>query len=223
MDLGFMCNMEGLFKCPLCEVACANKSNLLSHVNKHDGYSLSCIKCCSTFKNKFSYDYHLSSQLCKKSKKQIVLSLQCPECPQTFPNRRHFNTHVEGHRKNNCQSCDVRLTTRKELTLHMAKEHKIKLQSAKYQCQFCERCFVKQVTLFNHYNHHANGKFVCQGCGMFLDTKAELEAHKEKHELDRPWKCTRCATTFSRRQQYVIHMTVSALLIFSKCNVKLFY
>ncbi|XP_069672507.1 uncharacterized protein [Periplaneta americana] len=198
--------MEDLFKCPLCEVVCGNKCNLLSHVDKHEGFQLSCIKCHSTFKNKFSFDYHLTAELCKRNKKTIGQLRQCPECPQTFPNRRHLNKHVEGHKRNNCQYCDARLTTRKELTLHMAHEHKIKLQKAKYQCQFCERCFVKQVTLFNHYNHHANGKFVCQGCGVFLDTKEEFESHREKHEQDRPWKCTRCATTFSRRQQYVVHM-----------------
>lgn len=203
-----MYNMEDLFKCPVCEVACVSKNNVLSHVDKHEGFPLSCIICRSSFKNNFSFDYHLISELCKKAKKHVGQLRQCPQCPQTFPNRRHLNKHVEGHRRNNCQYCEARFTTRKELTLHMAHDHKMKLQKAKFQCQFCERCFVKQVTLFNHYNHHANGKFVCQGCGLFLDTMEEFETHRERHEQERPWKCTRCATTFSRRQQYVVHMEV---------------
>ena len=202
-----------LFKCPLCEVACANKSNLLSHVDNHDGFPLSCIKCCLTYKNKFSYDYHLTSELCKKSKKQIGLIRQCTECPLTFMNRRHFLKHLEGHKRNSCHYCDAKPTTRKDLTLHMVQQHNLKLQKPKYQCQYCERCFVKQVTLFNHYNQHANGKFVCQGCGLFLDTKEEFEAHRERHEQERPWKCTRCATSFSRRQQYLVHMVVSEIAV----------
>ncbi|XP_021930652.1 uncharacterized protein LOC110835081 isoform X2 [Zootermopsis nevadensis] len=214
-----MSNMEDLFKCPVCEVVSGNKSSLLSHVDKHKGFPLSCITCHSSFKNKFSYDCHLVSELCKKSNKCVGQLRQCPQCPQTFPNRRHLNKHVDGHRRNNCQYCDARFTTRKEVTLHMAQEHKMKLQKSKYQCQFCERCFVKQVTLFNHYNQHANGKFVCQSCGLFLDSKAEFETHKERHELERPWKCTRCGTTFSRRQQYVVHMESHEKYQCKTCNV----
>ncbi|PNF41384.1 hypothetical protein B7P43_G14410 [Cryptotermes secundus] len=211
--------MEDLFKCPLCEVACGNKGNLLSHVDKHKGFPISCIICHSAFKNKFAFDYHLVSELCKKTKKHVGKLRYCPQCPQTFPNRRHLDKHVEGHRRNNCQYCEARFTTRKELTFHMAQEHKMKLEKAKYQCQFCERCFVKQVTLFNHYNQHANGKFVCQGCGLFLDTKEEFETHRERHEQERPWKCTRCATTFSRRQQYVVHMESHEKYQCKTCNM----
>jgi len=214
--------MEDLFKCPVCEVVCGNKSSLLSHVDKHKGFPLSCITCHSSFKNKFSFDYHIVSELCKKSNKRVGQLRQCPQCPQTFPNRRHLYKHVDGHKRNNCQYCEARFTTRKEVTLHMAQEHKIKLQKPKYQCQFCERCFVKQVTLFNHYNQHANGKFVCQGCGLFLDTKAEFDIHKERHEQERPWKCVRCATTFSRRQQYVVHMEVCRKACRSKVDSCIF-
>lgn len=138
------------------------------------------------------------------SKKPIVKN--CQECGKTFKFRRHFEKHVEGHKRNNCQYCDELISSRKELVRHLAEMHGVKLQEPGYQCKFCDKRFIKAVTLYNHYTKHADGQSVCTLCGEFFECEKEFALHKEEHAKERPWSCELCNESFSRRQQYLVHM-----------------
>lgn len=68
--------------------------------------------------------------------------------------------------------------------------------------------YVKKRSLYHHLKQHAEDKIVCMECGTLSATVQEHAEHFAAHDKDRPWKCEKCSDSFSRRQQYLIHMKV---------------
>lgn len=132
----------------------------------------------------------------------------CPKCSASFVHSRHLKKHVESHGRNDCQSCSALFTSRKKLVLHMREKHDKKLLDSKYSCTFCEKSFTRKNSLYSHLRCHAEaGQLVCEVCGQFVNTEADLEAHTKEHEESR-LSCPLCHQTFSRQQQYSRHMQV---------------
>ncbi|XP_067002729.2 zinc finger protein 85 [Anabrus simplex] len=217
------------FKCSACKFLCESEGDFFDHLKSHGISPLSCLACHVKFSNNYLFDYHKSSNMCRVPVSSEVKRLeacteclkspdkclqcnknkkleQCAQCGKTFRIHRQYVKHMESHKRNNCSYCNAPLTSRKELALHMAEKHLVKFREAVHQCKFCNKCFVKRVTLYSHYNQHANGQFVCLSCGMFLKTEEEYTSHKEKHDREKRWRCELCKEHFSRRQQYLIHM-----------------
>ncbi|XP_071445354.1 zinc finger protein ZFP2-like [Hetaerina americana] len=149
--------------------------------------------------SEFSTELEVESGKCLKN-------FVCPQCNECFKYRRHYEKHVEGHKQNNCKYCGKLFTIRKKLAAHLYNEHKIVLKVSKYCCQFCDRSFVKKLSLYQHSQLHAAGKHVCLCCGMFFSEFSDYVNHQEKHKYEKPFKCEKCEEKFSRRQQFLLHV-----------------
>lgn len=126
-------------KCRICDSSHQTKTSFLKHLETHVSTPISCKLCKRSFNNKTSFSYHSSLKMCSKrsvsSKKYY-----CNQCPKMFRYIRQFGKHIEGHKRNNCTYCDVRITRRKDLALHLLTKHSIKLErSVMFKCHCCEK------------------------------------------------------------------------------------
>lgn len=193
-------------KCRICDSLHQTKTSFLNHLETHVSTPISCKLCKRSFNNKTSFSCHSSLKMCRKrsisSKKYY-----CDQCPKIFRYIRQYGKHVEGHKRNNCTYCDVRITRRKDLALHLLTKHSIKLErSVMFKCHYCEKRYVKKQSLYHHLKQHVPDKIVCMECGNISDNSDALKEHSIKHIKDKPWNCPKCKENFSRRQQYLIHM-----------------
>lgn len=193
---------EPLVTCAECGVKLKSRRAMLVHLDRHVSIPVSCRACHRSFNSLSALTFHFEDFCISKT-------LVCPQCEEVFTCRTHFNNHMEGHNRNNCQMCPALFTNRKNLVVHMADAHNIvMLADAAFVCSFpgCQRRFVKRSTLHRHLQlrHTSMGQLVCITCGTFCESETEYKAHTETHKQ---WACEECSEKFTRRQQYLVHMT----------------
>lgn len=59
---------------------------------------------------------------------------------------------------------------------------------------------------FSQLHHTTEGQIVCITCGLYLEGEEEYKVHTQTHKL---LTCEDCSETFTRRQQYLVHVAVS--------------
>lgn len=192
---------DAAFPCSECGAKVKSRRAMLAHLDRHLSTPVSCRACHRSFNSLLALDFHYEDFCVSKT-------LVCPQCEEVFSCRTHFNNHVEGHNRNNCQMCPALFTNRKNLVVHMADSHNVvMLADAAFVCNVpgCERRFVKKSTLHRHLqlHHTTEGQIVCITCGMYLEGEEEYKAHSQTHKL---LTCEDCSETFTRRQQYLVHM-----------------
>lgn len=196
-----------VFRCKSCGIIQKTKQLYIKHLSTHIGTPISCIKCKKSFNSRVAYTCHLSLKICEIKTK--IIKYQCDQCPRVFRYKRHIDRHLEGHKRNNCTYCEVKLTNRLKLVEHLQTVHSIKLErGVLYKCEHCEKRYVKKRSLYYHLKQHAGDKIVCLECGWMSLTQDEHDIHYEKHDNDFPFKCERCNDRFSRRQQFLVHLKV---------------
>lgn len=135
----------------------------------------------------------------------------CAVCGAVFSKKQFYESHVNGHKRNACEVCQMTFSRRRVLVLHMKQEHKLVKAETVYQCQYCSRQFAKKPSLVAHMATHSQsgGKQACPSCGQFFSTRDELISHEEEHERQCKHSCPKCGKSFKRKQQYLMHMQVS--------------
>ncbi|KAK3910991.1 Zinc finger protein 226 [Frankliniella fusca] len=190
-----------LISCVECGAKLKSRRAMLAHLDRHVLMPVSCRACQRSFNCLSALKFHFED-FCTSQ------SLVCPQCEEVFSCRTHFNNHIEGHNRNNCQMCPALFTNRKNLVVHMADAHNVvMLADAAFTCHVegCERRFVKKSTLHRHLQlrHTSEGQLVCITCGAYCEGEDEYRSHSESHKQ---WTCEECSESFTRRQQYLVHM-----------------
>uniref|UniRef100_A0A182JMW0 C2H2-type domain-containing protein n=1 Tax=Anopheles atroparvus TaxID=41427 RepID=A0A182JMW0_ANOAO len=73
-----------------------------------------------------------------------------------------------------------------------------------YQCLLCDKSYRKRKSLVIHFNHHPG---FCPDCGKQRGvTSDEIVEHNRIYHKNRPHICEHCGETFTRNQQYQIHV-----------------
>lgn len=146
-------------------------------------------------------------QVTKKDDETHEYVNECTECSMTFRYKRHFDRHMEGHKKNDCVHCNAKFARRKHLDVHLFRIHGETSHRYIYACDGCVRSFPKKSLLHRHRSkhHYKEGK-VCPECGDITKSDAELEEHKQRHDGEKLYKCSRCPRAFRIKQTYVIHI-----------------
>ncbi|CRL05320.1 CLUMA_CG018105, isoform A [Clunio marinus] len=133
--------------CHLCGRGFGNKSNLRSHVISHSTENVICSTCGGKFKNRISLQSHK-----KIHKPENLRNFACMKCNKTFHNRHHLQRHMVSHteeRSFKCPYSDCRneYKWQKDLKNHLTSVH---LSERPYNCHFCERNFVDNVSVRKH-------------------------------------------------------------------------
>ncbi|XP_055532587.1 uncharacterized protein LOC129722826 [Wyeomyia smithii] len=73
-----------------------------------------------------------------------------------------------------------------------------------YQCLLCDKSYRKRKSLVIHFSHHPG---FCPDCGKQRGvTSEEIIEHNRVYHKNRPHICEHCGETFTRNQQYQVHM-----------------
>ncbi|XP_049546811.1 uncharacterized protein LOC125957851 [Anopheles darlingi] len=73
-----------------------------------------------------------------------------------------------------------------------------------YQCLLCDKSYRKRKSLVVHFSHHPG---FCPDCGKQRGvTSEEIVEHNRIYHKNRPHICEHCGETFTRNQQYQIHV-----------------
>ncbi|XP_076061809.1 uncharacterized protein LOC143037451 [Oratosquilla oratoria] len=139
--------------------------------------------------------------------RQCDSHLTCNICNAKFISRVTYKRHMDGHKRNDCSKCPERFSNHKSLKAHMKAEHNVDIFAKLYPCEFCQRTFIKRVSLYYHLKVHASqSQIVCQKCGKFCEDGNEFNNHMADHIKGTNFKCHLCAEIFVRRQQFDEHM-----------------
>ena len=171
--------MPARHKCKICRAAFSHGRPFKRHLVNHGEGDTSCRRCHNEFQNYALFLHH-----------------QCRGDP-TCRLRRGI--------EQKCTLCDETFHNRKKVQHHMNTVHCRKLDPM-FFCEYCNKGFVKQTSLYVHYKQHADGQNVCAKCGHFFEDETLFIAHENAHSGCGNYTCKKCDETFEYRQLYLRHM-----------------
>jgi len=130
----------------------------------------------------------------------------CTVCDKRFRTKRNLKRHKQMHSGDMLYSythCEKRFFTQYCLSLHM------NVQSSKYKCIECGKCFSCNQALTVHRRRHSGEKpFECTVCSKRFTTSGDLAVHTRIHSGETPHKCPECDKAFSVSGNLTTHMRV---------------
>lgn len=169
---------EKPYKCEFCEVRCAMKGNLKSHVRiKHSmENTLKCPECDFQCGNKTSLRHHIRGH-------QPEQPVKCSECSYSCSSKAALKVHERIHGKERpfkCEFCSFDTKQRSNLTTHVRKAHGDKAKGKRldkkegdkprqggsrqvakldakkaFKCDLCDASFVREDSLRSHKKQHS--------------------------------------------------------------------
>lgn len=99
-----------------------------------------------------------------------------------------------------CRFCvHSRFDTVEEWKTHQLTVHRNDVTAI---CDECRRTFKTKKGLLCHkkiYHSPADEKYQCLECGKFFISEYKLGIHKRMHSLDRPFKCSKCSSSYKHK------------------------
>lgn len=169
-------------KCDICKKSFKHHMELKNHVNSYhplENISLLCKKCNKKFYNKLSYKIHT---LTYHNRKNNVTKKKLSTCDICGVKVHRLDIHADIHRSSQdyfrCDLCPEKSYRRKaQLRVHIKTTHmKLKLR----KCHFCEMRFSNSVSKTTH--------------------------EVLQHDLEYPYKCSKCSYKCCPRYLYLKHM-----------------
>ena len=163
---------EASFPCDVCDSKFLQVTKLLKHIDNAGHIGLNCGICHSKTKTEVEMLKHLES---------------CHRTPG-----RPFN----------CQFCDTKFRSNRELGLHILKHS----DNHPFICTICQKGFKWKQVLKMHMLTHSNDQaHKCPTCGFTTKHKSTLKTHLNRH-MGRSFSCTECKFTTAREQNLREHM-----------------
>ncbi|XP_054278843.1 zinc finger protein 699-like isoform X2 [Macrosteles quadrilineatus] len=189
-------------KCLKCEKKYENKRNLLEHVQSHSGKPKSCSDCPKLFQNSLAFKCHKQLGMCVKSSKVF----KCKLCKRLVYGESQYNAHLSAHKRNQCKTCGDHFSRQKHLEIHIVNVHNGAINKDLFRCHICSRQFTQRRSLVYHLKlTHPGSDVMCEVCLEMFKNSEDLETHLASHKLT-TFTCDKCGQTFSRRQQYQLHV-----------------
>jgi len=160
------------FSCDICHSKFLQVTKLLKHIDNAQHIGLNCGICQSKTKTEAEMLNHLES---------------CHRTPG-----RPFN----------CQFCETKFRSNRELGLHILKHS----DNHPFICTICQKGFKWKQVLKMHMLTHSNDQALkCPTCGFTTKHKSTLKTHLNRH-MGRSFSCTQCKFTTAREQNLREHM-----------------
>lgn len=121
-----------------------------------------------------------------------------------------FLTELENLKIIKCGTCNIELSSEKQLHFHERKEH------AKATCQICFQNFKNAVTLKTHIQNIHEAKYrvaaICEDCSATFKSLFALKQHRESvHKRSRSFSCHVCGKKFPNQAQLRRHHRIHGL------------
>ncbi|GBP84379.1 Transcriptional repressor CTCF [Eumeta japonica] len=136
--------------------------------------------------------------------------LHCPECNMLFAYVEPLHTHLwKSHSIDmelpTCEICGYKTYKRYRLkNIHMKKHEETK----NHKCEICSQSFKTTNQLAKHKQIHKDGTVAqCLSCQLQFPSARRLRHHMiTAHDKLRPFKCTQCDYTATRKVELTLHM-----------------
>ena len=144
---------------------------------------------------------------------------QCSSCEMEFSNHGDLMRHIDRIHPDECVdedkiSYDTRSARREQVETEITEEtdnpedaNELVVQ---YRCEPCGAAFFAEAHFDKHNSRvHDFKEFECQQCQTVLKSRNDLKRHMESvHEKKKPFMCTKCQSTFSRKSYGKTHLLV---------------
>ncbi|XP_048866900.1 zinc finger protein PLAG1 isoform X1 [Brienomyrus brachyistius] len=180
---------EKTHKCNYCEKMFHRKDHLKNHLHTHDPNkeAFSCEECGKSYNTKLGFRRHQALHSANAG------DLTCRVCLQTFPSTAELLEHLKSHagkssggakeKKHQCEHCDRRFYTRKDVRRHMV----VHTGRKDFLCQYCAQRFGRKDHLTRHVKKSHTKELLKVktepldlldpfACGVPLPVKAELQS-----------------------------------------------
>nr|XP_015209214.1 PREDICTED: zinc finger protein PLAG1 isoform X2 [Lepisosteus oculatus] len=143
---------EKTHKCNYCEKMFHRKDHLKNHLHTHDPNkeAFKCEECGKNYNTKLGFKRHLALHAANNG------DLTCKVCLQTFSSTGVLLEHLKSHagkssggtkeKKHQCEHCDRRFYTRKDVRRHMV----VHTRRKDFLCQYCAQRFGRKDHLTRH-------------------------------------------------------------------------
>lgn len=188
--------------CKLCFLQFPSKKLLRAHLDTHEAQK--CPHCNKSFKNKYSFKFHL--EICGKEGTKIP-NFYCDICNKGYVRKNGLRTHLKTeHGFGNvlsCNWCGKKYDAISRLRNHIVKH----TRERNFHCDQCGNKFVTQAALVYHIRLHTGEKpFKCKLCTeSFLSASRRMEHMKRKH-LGPTKECPVCNVKFVTGHQLRKHV-----------------
>ena len=197
----------GQVKCKFC-IKIMVKGSVRRHIQSfHPEHAkrsnLICEICSQEFQGLITLRGHMTKRHPKYASKPKYF--ECDFDGKIFKTRTNILTHMAYHQsKLKCELCEVEVipfVMQKHIDSFHTKERK-------YQCQICQKSFMRVETLLNHVKTH-NKRFECQICSKLFPSQGTLNNHiKQTHENPGSFECQICSKKFNRKETLKNHQKV---------------
>lgn len=110
----------------------------------------------------------------------------------------------------NCEACDMKFTTRRELETHNSKKH---AKDRPFTCTLCTSTFLFKQNRDRHIVevHYGKRPHQCphDDCASAFKNSSGLKQHmRTVHDKERPFQCEQCTASFGQRNHLTQHVLV---------------
>ncbi|XP_049875125.1 zinc finger protein OZF-like [Pectinophora gossypiella] len=153
-----------------------------------------------------------TTKKCKKKQKKRCKNgpIQCVVCGRTAACRSAMEAHMRchtGEKPFQCDTCNLRFTTKGGLTRHIANNHS--KRERRFMCETCGNSFFTKSDIITHMRIHTNEKpYKCAVCGASFRQIASLIRHRRSHSGEKPFACQICGKCFADRNLVRKHQNV---------------
>lgn len=135
-------------------------------------------------------------------------SWKCPHCDFTSDHNTTVFRHVKnihGNTKQECTLCNRTFKTKIQLAKH------IEFHQNPPECQYCGKTFMSLGGYQRHISQHEGTlqKYMCDICGLVIVNPHTFEAHMNRHNNIRPYKCEKCNRCYDNRDHLMLHLKCS--------------
>ncbi|KAM8706451.1 hypothetical protein ACLKA7_010685 [Drosophila subpalustris] len=176
--------------------------------------NLKCKRCNSVFATENQLTAHYRTHMPAKDKAENA----CSYCPKLFTTPAALKRHImfihENVKPFICDCCGKALKTITALN-----EHKlVHTDECPFECPVCHRRFKNMARLKIHSDTHTNNNYVCNICGLKLNTRRTLNMHQLVHSDTKQYKCDVCGAAFKRGKTLKAHLILHTGIRPYKCN-----
>ncbi|XP_050300870.1 zinc finger protein 287-like isoform X2 [Anthonomus grandis grandis] len=150
-------------------------------------------------------------------KSALNFKYKCPHCNKFMATltraKMHSKRCLKGIKNPSCNLCDKIFESRRELLLHMKKNHySVKPQKGElddYICKICNKIFWSKGGLAYHLNTHIGKRHMCDKCSKHFYTRAALKTHMQVHSREKTVVvCPICGKGFHYRGGLFYHLKI---------------